>query len=166
MFGNKRKRKVNTNKINDAIKDCLSPSIQKASEKIKFHRKIRIANIWARKHPKKLMAYYVTFALCLLSVTLIFDFLSKKKTNDGLDLKLMPTINHRLNNIYNTEIQNEKIRMALGELGAKGMELYQELDSLIRIPNKTHEDSVKIYSTYNILNNTFNKQQAHEPKKD
>ncbi len=63
-------------------------------------------------------------------------------------------------------IQNEKIKREVGELAAKGMELYNKLDSMMKLPNKTHEDSLKIISTYNILNNTFNNHQEYESQKD
>lgn len=158
MFGIKRKGREKAAKFHKAIEEYLRPLVQKGADKIKLHRRIRIANIWARRHPKRLMTYYTIFALALLSITLISDFTSTKQTEDVLGIKSIPSMSHRLKSINNTEIQNERIRMEIAELGKKGQVIYEELDSLMKLPNKTHADSLKILSTYKILNETFNKQ--------
>lgn len=166
MFGIKRKGREMSAKLHKAIQVNLSPIIQKYSDRFKIQRKIRIANIWARKHPKKFMLNYVAFAVLLLGITLYADFSFSKRDEDAFDLKSIPSFSHRLQSLNNTEIQNERLKIEIAELGSKGMELYNELDSMMKLPNKTHEDSLKIISTYNILNNTFNNHQEYESQKD
>lgn len=165
MFGIKKNAREKSARFHKAIANFLSPHIQKIAEKIKLNRRIRIANIWAKRHPKTLMTYYIVFAICLIAITLISDLSVTNKTEDVLDIKSIPSMSHRLKSLNNTEIQNEKLRMEIGELGRKGQKLYNELDSMMQIPNKSHEDSLKIYSTYKTLNETFNNQR-NELKKD
>ncbi len=159
MFGIKRKGREKSAQLHKALESHLSPIVRKFSERIQLQRKIRIANIWAKRHPKKLMIYYSTFAFCLLGLTLLADFWTTEAPNDSLGMKDIPSMSHRLQSLNRTDMQNERIKQELGELGVKGMALYNQLVSLMKIPNKTPQDSVRIFSTYNILNNTFNKQQ-------
>ncbi len=166
MYGIKRKGRENSAQLYKVLQTYISPIVRQFSEKIKLQRKIRIANIWAKRHPKRLMVYYISFAICLLSITLIADFSIKRDSSEDLGLKDIPSMSHRLQSLNNTEIQNERIKQEVGELGAKGMLLYNQLDSMMKLPYKTRQDSLKILSTYDILNNTFNKQKGHELKKD
>ncbi len=112
------------------------------------------------------MTYYTIFAICLLGLTLLADFASPKEKGDNLGLKDIPSMSHRLQSLNNTELQNERIKREVAELGEKGMKLYNSLDSMMKIPNKTHQDSLKIISTHNSLNKPLNKQQGHELQKD
>lgn len=153
----KKKAREKAAKLQKVILDLLFPLFNKCSERFQLRRKIRIANIWAKRHPKKLLVYYLLFAVCLLATSIIFDFTSTRIKEDSLDLKSLPVMKHRLQSIDNTETMHEKIRTEVSELGQKGIELCHELDSLINLPNKSRSDSLKIISTYTILNNTFNK---------
>lgn len=166
MFKIRRKGREKACRLHKAIEDLLSPLLRKFGDKIQIQRKIRIANIWARRHPKALMRYYLTFAIGLLAVTIIIDLTTTNPKSDyTLELKSIPSMSHRLQSLNLTEIQNEKIKMELAELGLKGQKLYNELDSMIKIPYKTHADSIRIIQIYNILNNTFNAN-GHEHQKD
>lgn len=166
MFKKKRKREKNSEIFRKAVETHLSPIIKRYGERLKIKRKIRIANIWARKHPKTLMASYLSFAFFLLALTISIDLLSSNtETKNALDFKSLPSMSHRFQSINNTEIQNEILRMEIGELGRKGQILYSEMDSLMKRPNKTQNDSVRILQLYNILNNTFNPL-GHEHKEN
>lgn len=166
MFKLKRKGSDKACRLHKAIENIMSPLLRNCGEKLQLQRRIRIANIWARRHPKALMGYYLTFAIGLLAITITIDLMtSGTKKDHTLDLKSIPSMSHRLQSLNLTEIQNEKIKMELTELGLKGQKLYNELDSLMKIPNKTHADSVRIIQTYNILNDTFNTNR-HELQKD
>lgn len=157
MFGLKNKARNKAIRFHAAMKSYLTPVFARLGEKLRLRQRIRLANIMAKRYPKKMMACYLTFAVTLLAITLVMDFFSiRDGSQDTLDLKSIPSMSHRLQSLNNTEIQNERIRQELNRLGLKGMEVYNELDSLIRLPVKTHEDSLKIIQNYNILTKTFN----------
>lgn len=166
MFRIKKKGREKAQRLHQTLKDQLSPHLTKLGERLRLRARIRWANIWGRNHPKKLMVYYSTFAIALLSGTVLIDFLTPKaKSQDLLGLQSIPKMDHRLQSLNNSEIQTEKIKMELATLGQKGLIIYNELDSLMKLPVKTHEDSVRIITNYNILNDTFNKH-GHELQKN
>ena len=163
MFNIKKKGRANAQRFHRALKEFLSPHLARLGERLKLRQRIRLANIWARRHPKKLMINYSAFAVLLIGITLLSDSLfSKPEEPDFLGMQSIPSMNHRLRSLNNTEVQNERIRQEVNELGNKGMQIYNELDSLMKLPVKTPDDSVRIIQNYNILNETFNLND-HEP---
>lgn len=157
MFKIKRKGRENALRLHNAIKTQFYPLLSIIGERLRLKGRIRWANIWAKSHPKRLMFNYSAFAVLLLGFTLLFDGYQLSKNNDDTQgLHSIPSMRHRLQSLNNSEIQHEKIRQGITALGQKGMKIYNELDSLMKLPNKTHEDSVRIYRNYEILNNTFN----------
>lgn len=163
MFNIKKKGRETSQRFHRAIKELLSPHFTRLGDRLKIRQRIRLANIWARRYPKRLMINYSAFAVLLIGITLLSDFrLSKPQDPDALGLKSIPSMRHRLQSMNNTEMQNERIRQEVNKLGNKGMKIYNELDSLMKLPVKTREDSVRIINNYNILNETFNSKD-HEP---
>ena len=163
MFNIKKKGRTTSQRFHRAIKESLYPHFIRLGNRLKVRQRIRLANIWARRHPKKLMINYSAFAVLLIGITLLSDFLSTKPEEpDFLGMRSIPSMNHRIRSMNNTEVQNERIRQEVYELGNKGMRMYNELDSLMKLPVKTRDDSVRIIQNYNILNETFNSNE-HEP---
>lgn len=167
MFGLKKKGREKAQAIHRTIREQLSPHLARLGERLRLRGRIRLVNIWARKHPRKLMFYYSAFAVLLLGITLLSDsFGQSEKQEDPLSLKSIPSMSHRLQSISNMEIQNERIKRETAQFGQMGMRLFNELDSLLKLPTKTHEDSLRIATNYRILNDTFNKNDGHELQKD
>ena len=163
MFNFRKKGRQKARMFHESLKAQFSPIIVRLGERSRIRVRIRLANKWAKRHPKKLMIIYSTFTVVLLGFTLLFDgYNSHKKSEDNLGLNSIPSMRHRLQSLNNTEIQQERIRQEVHALSQKGMTIYNELDSLIKLPVKTHDDSIKIVQNYNILNKTFNTN-AHEP---
>ena len=167
MFGIRKKVRGKAQAVHRTIRELLSPLIARLGDRLRLSGRIRLANIWARKHPRTLMFNYSAFAVLLLGITLLSDsFGQSEKQEDPLSLKSIPSMSHRLQSLSNTEIQNERIKREVAQFGQMGMRLYNELDSLLKLPTKTHEDSLRIATNYKILNDTFNKNDGHELKKD
>ena len=157
MFNIKKKGREKARKFHVAIKAQFSPLLARLGEKLRIGARVRWANKWAKRHPKRLMVNYSAFAALLIGFTLLIDgYQISKRNTDTLGLKSIPSMRHRLQSLNNTEIQHERIRQEVYALGQKGMTICNELDSLMKLPNKTHEDSLRIYRNYEILNNTFN----------
>ena len=167
MFGLKNKGREKARRFHDTLKAQISPHIARLGERFRLSARIRLANRWSQKHPKRVMTYYLTFSFCLLAFSIILDFFPHGiKETETLGLESIPSMSHRLQSLSNTEIQNERIKHEVAQFGQMGMLLYNELDSLLKLPSKTHEDSVRIATNYKILNDTFNKKQRHEHQKD
>ena len=162
MFNFKKKGRQNARRFHDALMKQFSPILARLGERLRLSVRIRWANQWAKRHPKRLMIYYFTFAVLLLGCTLLIDGFKTNNKADTLGLKSIPSMRHRLQSLNNTEVKNERIRQEIHALGKKGMKIYNELDSLMKLPAKTHEDSIRIVHNYNILNQTFNAN-GHEP---
>ena len=163
MFNIKKKGRLNARKFHDALMKQFSPILIRVGERLRLSVRIRWANKWAKRHPKRLMISYSAFAILLLGFTLLVDgYQSHKQNANTLGLNSIPSMKHRLQSLNNSEIQQERIRQEVHALGQKGMIIYNELDSLIKLPVKTHDDSIKIVQNYKILNKTFNAN-AHEP---
>lgn len=157
MFNLKKKSREKAQRFQNALKAQLSPILVKLGEKLKLKARIRWANRWAKRNPKRLMFNYSAFAILLLGFTLLLDgYQTSKRNVDALGLKSIPSMRHRLQSLNTTEIQNERIRQEVNALGQKGMALYNELDSLLKLPVKTQADSLRIIQNYDILNKTFN----------
>lgn len=132
------------------IRAWLQPKLGKAGERLRLAGRIRLANIWARKHPKRTFAC-VTGTLSLL---LVCSLISRP---DGTDNA------HGIGVIANMEplfqgfrtIQSNKglHRATMLELADSGRAIRRELDSLIAMPKKSHGDSLRIVRQYRRLEN-------------
>ena len=135
------------------IRTWLQPKLGKAGERLRLAGRIRLANIWARKHPKRTFAC-VTGTLSLL---LVCSLVMNNSKPDGTDNA------HGIGVIANMEplfqgfrtIQSNKglHRATIQELADSGRVIRRELDSLIAMPKKSHGDSLRIVRQYRRLEN-------------
>lgn len=111
------------------------------------------------------MTFYMSFAFSLLAFSILLDFLPREtKETETLGIETIPSMSHRFQSLNSTEINNERIKREVAQFGQMGMMLYNELDSLLRLTVKTHEDSVRIAKNYKILNDTFNNHRDEHQK--
>lgn len=165
MFGIRKNNKKKSKQTAIFIKNLLSPYLQKISETIRIDGRIRLANRWGRKHPRRLMFYYAVFSVTLLAVTLITDIMNHaaSDTSDVLKISDIPQMYNRLNFIQSQEGKQELIKHEIADLYGKGLILYNELDSLQHLQNKSHQDSIRIITIYQALNSTFINKTDYEP---
>lgn len=112
--------------------------------------KYRLANIWARKHPRRTFAYVTGSLVFLLVSTVAIDSmtLSDKREPDVSSIAQLEPVFAGFRTIQ----ANKSIhRSTLTELTQEGQQLREELDSLIAIPRKSHQDSIHIVQSYNRL---------------
>ena len=136
------------------IRAWLQPKLGKAGERLRLAGRIRLANIWARKHPKR------TFACVtgVLSLLLVCSLVTERESPEN-DNIIVPDIN----GIASMEplfqgfraIQSNKglHRVTMLELADSGRAIRRELDSLIAIRQKSHGDSLRIVRQYRRLEN-------------
>ena len=136
------------------IRAWLQPKLGKAGERLRLAGRIRLANIWARKHPKR------TFACVtgILSLLLVCSLVTGRGSSNGNSM-----VKADINSIASMEplfqgfrtIQSNKglHRVTMLELADSGRAIRRELDSLIAMPRKTHGDSLRIVRQYRRLEN-------------
>ena len=135
-------------KTHHLIRSWLQPKLGAVGTKYRLAGRIRLANIWARKHPRRTFAYVTGALFFLLASTVAIDSmtLSDKREPDvavGLEAVFAG---------FRTIQANKSIhRSTLTELTQEGQQLREELDSLIAIPRKSHQDSIHIVQSYNRL---------------
>lgn len=159
MFGIKKKGRQAAASVHNAIGDIFKKQNAKFCKKARIEGRAKLANRWAKKHPYKLAIFYGGFAAVLLTLNIVEYYFNSRedKSTETSSMGSLYKVTRRsfesLSMISNNRIQMET---AVSELGLKGQRMLQELDSLNRLPSKTHTDSVRMYSIYTTLHKTFN----------
>ena len=127
----------------------------------KVRERIAIANKWADDNRGDTMLITVG---CLLFSLIVGAFLTLGTENNGNDnfmsgVEPVESMFQGMQRIQNTKAYHIA---QLNEMARKGQVLKHELDSLVRLSGRTHDDSLKIVSKYKqlelIVNNLENDQ--------
>lgn len=132
------------------------------SKFLKLTDKISHANAWCSAHPKKFFWITVGILGFFAFVTIIslgFDFLKLKQQSSevvAVEKSDMSNISDSavVNNVKGLrDIDNNRnvIRSETQDMIARGQKISAELDSLLKLPEKTHEDSIMILQDYKSL---------------
>lgn len=121
----------------------------KLKNKFKLSEKIAKANEWADKHKKKVSI--ITIGTLMLSL-IIGSWLTLTSTYNEADMlsgfaEVKPAFEgiHRIQRLKSMQVDQTV------ELTNKGLQLKHDLDSLVRLPMKSHQDSVDIMVKYRQL---------------
>ena len=140
--------------------------------KYRLAARIRLANAWAVKHPKRTFAY-VTGTLIFVLVSNIWISGLQAEHSDGISIEnemadsniSMITNMEPLFTGFRTIQANKDIqRNTLMDLVVQGQELHEELDSMIAVPNKSNADSARIIQRYRQLENIVKSLNNNETK--
>ena len=117
--------------------------------KFKLSEKIAKANEWADKHKKKVSV--ITISTLMLSL-ILGTWLTLTSTYNEADMlsgfaEVKPAFEgiHRIQRLKSMQVDQTV------ELTNKGQQLKHDLDSLVRLPMKSHQDSVDIMVKYRQL---------------
>jgi hypothetical protein len=133
-----------------AKKDAkIASAIKTFLVKFRFKDKVDKANQWADVHKKKVSV--ITISILTLSLvigswlTLTTHFNESDMLSGMADVK--PTFEgmHRIQRVKDLQVEQTV------EMTNKGKQLKHELDSLVSLPVKSHEDSVEIMVKYKQL---------------
>lgn len=113
--------------------------------------RIRLANSWATKNPKKTFGYVVGTLLMVLLVDVAFTGARAEMNNP--ELARIANVEPIFNGFRTIQANKEAHRKTILELTSQGQSIRQELDSMIRILVKSHADSIGIIKRYNSLEN-------------
>lgn len=131
------------NKFHASLGAHINPRLEKMSMRLRLQGRIRLANRWGRHNPKELAAISIgTLAsLTLISFASIAHFASTKQEVPPRPIAKVDNVFNLMNRIdeYKKFQQNEVNKLAL-----QGESIKNSLDSLIRLPVKSHRDSLEI----------------------
>lgn len=133
-----------------AKKDAkIAEGIKSLTDKLKLSEKIAKANQWADKHKKRVSV--ITISLLMLSL-IIGSWLTLTSTYNEADMlsdftEVKPAFDgiRRIQRLKSMQVDQTV------ELTNKGQQLKHDLDSLVRLPVKSHQDSVDIVVKYRQL---------------
>ena len=134
------------------IRAWLQPKLGKAGERLRLVGRIRLANIWARKHPKRTFAC-VTEVLSLLLVCSLVTGNDRPDNVDEQDISAIASMEPLFQGFRTIQSNKGLHRATIQELADSGRTIRQELDSLIAMPKKSHGDSLRIVRQYRRLEN-------------
>ena len=129
------------------IRAWLQPKLGKAGERLRLVGRIRLANIWARKHPKRTFAC-VTGVLSLLLVCSLVTGNDRPDNVDEQDISAIASMEPLFQGFRTIQSNKGLHRATIQELADSGRAIRQELDSLIAMPKKSHGDSLQIVRQY------------------
>jgi len=130
-----------------AKKDAkIAEGIKSLTDKFKFKDKIAKANQWADKNKKRVSV--ITISMLMLSL-IIGSWLTLTSTYNEADMlsdftEVKPAFDgiRRIQRLKSMQVDQTV------ELTNKGQQLKHDLDSLVRLPIKSHQDSVDIVVKY------------------
>lgn len=144
-------------RTHQSVREWLRPKLGSLGYRYRLAGRIRLANVWARKHPKRTFGYVTGSLLFLLAVNIALDNRIVPQSevnfrytgpNESSSIALVDPMFEGFRTIQANKTAH---RGSLVKLVAKGQALHEELDSLIALPHKTHMDSIHIIRNYRKL---------------
>lgn len=161
-----KKKKERPMWIAKAYMAFVVPFVQKLNNLLRFSGRIRLANQWARHHPKRLMSLYAVIAVILLVVNLIPNGNHKQQSFDDLGFSSLQNVGLTFDRLKDYEIRQEQIRSEIGKLGQSSLNIVNEIDSLMALQDKSRSDSIRIFDLYSILDKNLNNNTNDRPKEN
>lgn len=141
--------KDNRIKTHQAVCGWLKPRMNAVGTRWRIAARIRLANSWATKNPKKTFGYVVGSLLMVLLVDVALTGARAEMNNP--DLAKIANVEPIFNGFRTIQANKDAHRKTVMELAVRGKVIRQELDSMIRILVKSHADSIGIIKRYNSL---------------
>lgn len=139
----------NRRRTHSRIAGWLRPRLGAVGTKYRVAARIRIANRWASRHPKRTFGYVAGSLLMVLVCDVMVTGIRAEMKEP--DVSMIANVEPVFNGFRTIQSNKERQRRTILEMTATGQSLHREIDSLIALPSKTHADSVGIISRYNRL---------------
>lgn len=133
------------------IKTWLQPKMGAIGTWYRLAARIRLANSWASRHPKKTFGYVVGTLLTVLFCDIAIAGIQAESQMGNINQ--IANVEPIFNGFRTIQANKESQRQTILELTNQGQALRHELDSLIAIPRKSHRDSAEIIRRYARLEN-------------
>ena len=138
-------------RTSNQIKSWLQPRPGSVGRRYRLAARIRIANRWATRHPKRTFGYVVgtllTVLICDVAITGMRAEMKEPNVN------MIANVEPVFNGFRTIQANKDTHRRTVLEMTSKGQAVKHELDSLIALPHKTHADSICIIRRYGQLEN-------------
>lgn len=130
----------------------------------KVRNKIEKCNQWASENRKTFFALvvgFLIFAFVTTTISILYD-LTRKPSSDITQMDLsgkntpIENIQPMMNGLRQIEETKKSTKLEIKQMTDNGVLIHKELDSLLAIENKSHEDSVRIVQDYRQLQNIVN----------
>jgi len=138
-------------KTSGQIRSWLQPMLTSVGRKYRLAARVRIANSWATRHPKRTFGYVVGTLLTVLVCDVMVTGLRAEMKEP--DVNVIANVEPVFNGFRTIQANKDTHRRAVLEMAVKGQAIKHELDSLIAIPHKSHADSIGIIRRYGSLEN-------------
>ena len=149
-------------KTHQQVRAWLQPKMGAIGTKYRLAARIRLANAWATKHPKRTFAY-VTGTLAFVLVGNIWisgaNVDSSNELNEA-NQNLISNMEPLFTGFHTIQANKDIQRNTLMDLVVQG----QELDSMIAVPHKSRMDSTRIVQRYRQLENIVKSLNNNETK--
>ena len=138
-------------KTHNVIQTWLKPKMGSIGTRYRLAARIRMANRWAAKHPKRTFIYVVGSLLMILLGDMMFAGMRAEMKEPNVNM--IANVEPIFNGFRTIQANKETHRKTILDMTTKGQSIRHELDSMIAIPAKSHEDSIGIIRRYNQLEN-------------
>lgn len=139
----------NRRKANGAIRSWLRPKMGAIGTRYRLAARIRKANSWATRHPRRTFGYVVGSLLMILVCDIIVT--GARMESQEPELQSIAKVEPIFSGFRTIQANKEAQRRRLMEITGDGQAVKHELDSLIAIPRKSHADSIGIIRRYRQL---------------
>ena len=133
---------------------------RQASNGWKLRDRIDQGNQWALENRKTFFALVVGilgFAFVTTAISIVYDL-----TRDNIEVNInkqensIEDISPMMNGLRQIEETKKTTKLEFKQVTDKGVSIHRELDSLLAIKDKSHEDSVRIVQDYRQLQRIVN----------
>lgn len=138
-----------------SIKSGLSPLIAHINQKLRLQGRIRLTNRWAAKNPKKFLVSFLVIMCLIISIDIIVTT-TINKTHVKNPISNVAKVDDVFDGMRQIENNRENIKMYFSKMIDDGINLNNKLDSINKIENKTHTDSLemqRIMAKLNVISN-------------
>lgn len=156
MFGIKKKGRQAAAKYHGFLSQLFNTQKESWRKKTRFEGRKRLTNIWAKKHPYRIVAIYGILAVVLISWNVVEYIYFKDRNEDKTEYQDLKATRTAFNSISVLANNEEIMREEISNLGMKGEQMLEELDSLCKLQSKSHADSIRIFSICDAMDNAFN----------
>ena len=139
----------NRRKAHGAIRSWLRPKMGAIGTRYRLAARIRKVNSWATRHPRRTFGYVVGSLLMILVCDIIVT--GARMESQEPELQSIANVEPIFSGFRNIQANKEAQRRRLMEITGDGQAVKHELDSLIAIPRKSHDDSIGIIRRYRQL---------------
>lgn len=138
-------------RTHNVIRSWLKPKMGAIGTRYRLAARIRMANGWANRHPQRTFLYVVgSLVMVLIGDMMVAGMRAEMKEPN---VNMIANVEPIFNGFRTIQANKESHRKTILDMTTKGQTVRQELDSMIAIPAKSHDDSIGIIRRYNQLEN-------------